>query len=92
MLEDKGALLREEAELVNDVFGAELVNDTDESVSEGDGEEKEVAVAATDEKNETGENEVDEVKNREGVLRDNVKGGTFAGLVIGENGAFHGVL
>ena len=64
---DGGLLLGDEFELVDSAFGADFVDDADESVSDGDEEKKEIFVGANRDNHE-GKDEIDEVENREGVF------------------------
>ena len=62
-------LLGEKFHLVDGAFGADFVDDGDESVGDGDKDEEEVFIRADDE-NHRCEDEVDEVEDRESVFRD----------------------
>lgn len=86
--DDGGALLADESKLVDDMLSTEIVDDANEGIGDGDSKEKEVAIATTSDENQNRENEVDKVKNSEGVPGDEVESGRSRGF--GGPGRFGG--
>lgn len=66
---DSGFLLGQKFHFVNGVFGADFVDDSNESVGDSDKDKEEIFVRA-DDKNHASEDEVDEIKNRKSVFGD----------------------
>jgi len=71
-------LLSDETHFVYGEFGADAVDDTDKGIGDSDEDKKKVFVG-TDRDNHEGKYEVDEVKNRESVSKNNPPNG---GLVF----------
>ena len=67
--DDGGFLLGGEAHFVDSFLGTDFVDDTDKGVRDGDEDEEEVFIGA-DHEDHDGEDEVDEVKDSEGVSQD----------------------
>ena len=66
---DSGLLLGDEAHFVDGAFSADFVDDTNQSVRNGDEDEEEVLIRA-DGENHEGEDEIDEIEDGESVFED----------------------
>ena len=87
--QDGGVLFGKELELVDDFFGAKFIDNTNESIGDGDKNKQHVFVTA-DKSHHSGKNDVDEIKESKSIFRDDAPGRVIVHETIIARGASNG--